>query len=53
MRTIVSTVIIIIAAVFGFFMGTGMNEPMSGATLFAAIAGFACTIQAVEGKKRP
>ena len=53
MRTIISVVIIIIAAVIGFFMGSGMNRAMGGATLFAVIAGFACTIQAIGGKKKP
>ena len=53
MRTVISIVIIIAAAVFGFFMGSGMNEAMGGATLFAVIAGFGCTIQAIEGKNKP
>lgn len=53
MRTILSVVIIIAAAFVGFFMGSGMNEAMGGATLFAMIAGFACTIQAIESKKKP
>ena len=51
MRTIISSVIVIIAAVIGFFMGAGMNQAMGGATLFATIAGFSCTIQAIESKK--
>lgn len=51
MRTMISSVIIIIAAVIGFFMGSGMNEAMGGATLFATIAGFVCTIQVIESKK--
>ena len=51
MRTVISVVIIIIAAVIGFFMGSGMNEAMGGATLFAVIAGFACTIQAIGSNK--
>lgn len=52
MRTILSTGIIIIAAVIGFFMGAGMNQAMGGATLFASIAGFACTIQAIDSNKK-
>lgn len=52
-RTVISVVIIIIAAVVGFFMGSGMNEAMGGAALFAVIAGFACTIQAIESRKKP
>ena len=51
MRTMISSVIIVIAAVIGFFMGAGINQAMGGATLFATIAGFSCTIQAIESKK--
>lgn len=52
MRTIISLVLIIISAVIGFFMGAGMNQAMGGAALFATVTGFACTIQAVESKKK-
>lgn len=52
MRTVISVIIVIIAAVIGFFMGSGMNEAMGGATLFAVVAGFACTIQAIESHKK-
>ena len=52
MRTIISTAIIIVASVIGFFMGTGLNQAMGGATLFAVISGFACTIQAIEHQKK-
>ena len=51
MRTVISSVIIVIVAVIDFFMGAGMNQAMGGAMLFATIAGFACTIQAIESKK--
>lgn len=50
MRTFISVIIIIAAAGFGFMMGAGMNEAIGGAILFAVIAGFACTIQAIESK---
>ena len=52
MRTIISTVIIIVAAIIGAFLGMGMNEPLNGAILFAVIAGFACTINAIEKNKK-
>lgn len=52
MRTIISIVRIIIPAVIGFAVGAGVNEAMGGETLFATIAGFACIIQAIEGKKK-
>ena len=40
MRTIIYVVIIIIAAVIGFFMGSGMNQAMGGARLFAMLGMF-------------
>lgn len=52
MRTIISIVIIIVAAAIGAFFGSGMNQSMGGAILCATIAGFACTIQAIENKKK-
>lgn len=51
MRTIISTLIVIAAAVLGFFMGAGMDQALSGAAVFAVVAGFACTIQAIESQK--
>ncbi len=53
MRTVISVSIIIISSVIGFFMGSGMNDAMGGAALFALIAGFACTIHAIESMKKP
>ena len=51
MRTIYSTIIMIAAAVIGFFIGITVNQPMGGAALLATITGFACTIPAIESKK--
>ena len=51
MRTIYSTIIMIAAAVIGFFIGITVNQPMGGAILLATITGFACTIQTIESKK--
>lgn len=48
MRNIISTVVIIVAAIIGIFLGMGMNEPLNGAILFVVIAGFACIINAIE-----
>ena len=52
MRTLISLVIIIIASVIGFAIGAGVNEAMCCSTLFSEIAGFGCTIQAIESKKK-
>lgn len=48
MRTIISIILMVIAAVIGAFLGMGMNEPLSGAILLSMIAGFACTIYSIE-----
>lgn len=52
MRTIISAVIIIVVAVIGAFLGMGMNEPLNGAILLGMIAGFTCTINAIENNKK-
>ena len=41
MRVIISIILMVIAALVGFFFGAGMNE-----------AGFACTINAIEKNKK-
>ena len=51
-RTMISIVLIIIAALIGFFFGAGMNEAMGGAILLSMITGFACTISAIEKNRK-
>ena len=48
MRVIISIILMVIAALVGFFFGAGMNEAMGGAILLSMITGFACTINAIE-----
>ena len=45
MRVIISIILMVIAALVGFFFGAGMNEAMGGAILLSMITGFACTIK--------
>ena len=52
MRVIISIILMVIAALVGFFFGAGMNEAMSGAILLSMITGFACTINAIEKNKK-
>ena len=52
MRTIISIILMVIAALVGFFFGAGMNEAMGGALLLSMIIGFACTISAIEKNKK-
>ncbi len=51
MRVIVSIAIMLISAFAGAFVGARFNGVGTFAMLFAMIAGFACTIQAIEVKK--
>ena len=52
MRVMISIILMVIAALVGFFFGAGMNEAMGGAILLSMITGFACTISAIEKNKR-
>ena len=47
----ISIILMVIAALVGFFLGAGMNEAM-GAILLSMITGFACTISAIEKNKK-
>ena len=46
MRVMISIILMVIAALVGFFFGAGMSEAMGGAILLSMITGFACTIKA-------
>ena len=52
MRVMISIILMVIAALVGFFFGAGMNEAMGGAILLSMITGFACTINAIEKNKK-
>ena len=52
MRVMISIILMVIAAVVGFFFGAGMNEAIDGAILLSMITGFACTISAIEKNKK-
>ena len=52
MRVMISIILMVIAALVGFFFGAGMNEAMGGAILLSMITGFACTISATEKNKK-
>ena len=43
-RTSVSVVIMILAAIVGFFAGSALDNSFGGAILFSMIAGFACVV---------
>ena len=48
MRVMISIILMVIAALVGFFFGAGMG----GAILLSMITGFACTISAIEKNKK-
>ncbi len=50
-RTIVSIVIMLISALVGIFVGSAMNGAEIFGIIFSMIAGFSCTIHAIESKK--
>ena len=52
MRVIISIILMVIAALVGFFFGAGMNEAMGGAILLSMITGFACTINVLLKRTR-
>lgn len=47
-RTVVSVIVMIVASIFGIFIGATFNEPLSGAILFSLIAGIACVIYVID-----
>ena len=52
MRAMISIILVVIAALVGFFFGAIMNEAIGGAILLSMITGFACTINAIEKNKK-
>ena len=52
MRVSISIILMVIAALAGFYFGAGMNEAMGGAILLSMITGFACIINAIEKNKK-
>lgn len=53
-RTVVSVIIMVIAAVVGFFIGSAVNGSDGGfgcAILLALISGIACIVYAIDNRK--
>ena len=52
-RTVVSVVIMFLAAIVGLYVGMAVNEgPIGVAILFSMIAGFACTVYAIDNRDK-
>lgn len=50
-RTTAAVIIMAVAAIAGFFIGTLLNAPVSGAILFSMIAGIACIVYALDNRE--
>ena len=51
-RTVGAVIIMVIAAAVGFFAGAALDNAMGGMILFAVIAGFGCTVYAIDNHGR-
>lgn len=51
-RTVVSVVIMVLAAIVGLYVGMAVNEGLNGAVLFSMITGFACTVYAIDNRDK-
>ncbi len=51
-RTVVSVVIMVLAAVVGMFVGMAVNEGLNGAVLFSMITDFAYTVYAIDNRDK-
>ena len=51
-RTVVSVVIMFLAAIVGLYVGMAVNEGLNGAILFSMITGFACTVYAIDNRDK-
>ena len=47
-RTVACVVIMVIAAIAGFFIGAVLNEAMNGAIMLSLIAGVACVVYNID-----
>ena len=49
-RTAACIIIMVIAAIIGFFIGAYLNEAADGAILFSMIAGIACIVYNIDNR---
>ena len=48
--TVVSIIVMVILSIFGFAVGSALDNPFGGAILFAIISGFTCMIYILTHK---
>ena len=51
-RTVISVIIMLLAAFAGLFLGAALGNAVGGMVLCAMIAGFACVIYALDNQGR-
>ena len=51
-RTVASVIIMVIAALAGFFAGSALNDGLHGAILFALISGIGCIVYTVDNPEK-
>lgn len=51
-RTVGAVIIMVAAAAVGFFAGAAPDDATGGMILFAVIAGFGCTVYAIDNHGR-
>lgn len=50
-RTVMSLIVMVIAGIAGFFVGTSINEAMCGAILFSMISGIAYIVYVIDNNE--
>ncbi len=50
-RTIVSVIIMILAGIIGFFIGSALDNSFGGAILFSMISGIGCIIYTLDNQQ--
>ena len=50
-RTVVSVIVMVLAAIAGFLTGAALGGALEGAILFATVAGFGCVIYALDNRE--
>lgn len=50
-RTVISVMIMMLAAIAGIFAGAALGSAMGGAILFSMIAGFGCLIYVLDSRE--
>ncbi len=51
-RTIVSVIVMILAGIAGFFVGSSLDNGFGGAILFSLVAGIACIIYTLDNRQK-